>query len=178
MDYDASKAGVISLTHNFAREFSPYINVNCVCPGWVKTDMNKDLSLEQVHKEEKDILFNITGASVARCCMVPNNVLPARVNQHVMIIRSGKDFMSYYLLCTLCSNEAKRSLLGMSQSGSTREAITKGEIESFKIVIPSTELLKVYENQVEIIFAHIDIHKQENSKLTELQSLLLAKMGQ
>lgn len=135
-------------------------------------------SLDSVTIEEKDILFNITGASVARCCMVPNNVLPARVNQHVMIIRSGKDFMSYYLLCTLCSNEAKRSLLGMSQSGSTREAITKGEIESFKIVIPSTELLKVYENQAEIIFAHIDIHKQENSKLTELQSLLLAKMGQ
>ena len=135
-------------------------------------------SLDSVTIEEKDILFNITGASVARCCMVPNNVLPARVNQHVMIIRSEKDFMSYYLLCTLCSNEAKRSLLGMSQSGSTREAITKGEIESFKIVIPSTELLKVYENQVEIIFAHIDIHKQENSKLTELQSLLLAKMGQ
>ena len=135
-------------------------------------------SLDSVTIEEKDILFNITGASVARCCMVPNNVLPARVNQHVMIIRSEKDFMSYYLLCTLCSNEAKRSLLGMSQSGSTREAITKGEIESFKIVIPSTELLKVYENQAEIIFAHIDIHKQENSKLTELQSLLLAKMGQ
>ena len=135
-------------------------------------------ALDSVTIKEKDILFNITGASVARCCMVPNNVLPARVNQHVMIIRSGKDFMSYYLLCTLCSNEAKRSLLGMSQSGSTREAITKGEIESFKIVIPSTELLKVYENQVEIIFAHIDIHKQENSKLTELQSLLLAKMGQ
>ena len=135
-------------------------------------------ALDSVTIKEKDILFNITGASVARCCMVPNNVLPARVNQHVMIIRSGKDFMSYYLLCTLCSNEAKRSLLGMSQSGSTREAITKGEIESFKIVIPATELLKNYDYQAEIIFAHIDIHKQENSKLIELQSLLLAKMGQ
>lgn len=135
-------------------------------------------SLDSVTIEEKDILFNITGSSVARCCMVPNNVLPARVNQHVMIIRPEKDFMSYYLLCTLCSDKAKRSLLGMSQSGSTREAITKSEIESFKIVIPATELLKNYDNQAEIIFAHIDIHKQENSKLIELQSLLLAKMGQ
>lgn len=134
--------------------------------------------LDGVIVKEKDILFNITGASVTRCCMVPNNILPARVNQHVMIIRSEKDFMSYYLLCTLCSDEAKRTLLGMSQSGSTREAITKGEIESFKIIIPPTDLLKVYENQAEVIFAHADIHKQEYFKLAELQSLLLAKMGQ
>ena len=56
-DYDASKAGVISLTHNLAREFSPYIRVNCVCPGWANTDMNKELSVEQVHEEEKNILL-------------------------------------------------------------------------------------------------------------------------
>lgn len=56
-DYDASKAGVISLTHNFAREFSPFINVNCVCPGWVKTSMSKDLSIDQLKEEKKKILL-------------------------------------------------------------------------------------------------------------------------
>lgn len=56
-DYDASKAGVISLTHNFARELSPAISVNCICPGWVKTDMNKDLSYEQINEEKKKILL-------------------------------------------------------------------------------------------------------------------------
>ena len=133
--------------------------------------------LDGVTIQEKDILFNITGASVARCCMVPNNVLPARVNQHVMIIRSKHDFMSYYLLCTLCTDETKRSLLGMSQSGSTREAITKTDIESFNIAIPPKEMLKDFASQADIIFSYTDIYKQENSKLTELQSLLLARMG-
>lgn len=57
-DYDASKAGVISLTHNFAREFAPFINVNCICPGWTKTSMNKDLSLDQINSEKKKILLN------------------------------------------------------------------------------------------------------------------------
>lgn len=56
-DYDAAKAGVISLTHNTAREFAPFINVNCICPGWVKTPMNKDLSLEQINEEKKKILI-------------------------------------------------------------------------------------------------------------------------
>ncbi len=56
-DYDASKAGVISLTHNLAREFAPFITVNCICPGWVKTDMNKDLSIDQITEERKKILL-------------------------------------------------------------------------------------------------------------------------
>ena len=56
-DYDASKAGVINLTHNLARFFAPFINVNCVCPGWTKTNMNKDLSLEQIQEEKEKILL-------------------------------------------------------------------------------------------------------------------------
>ena len=58
------------------------------------------------------------------------------------------------------------------------DEINKAEIESFPIIIPSTEKLKDYSNKAEIVFSHIDIQKQENSKLTELQSLLLVKMGQ
>ena len=133
--------------------------------------------LDGVTVMEKDILFNITGASVARCCMVPQNVLPARVNQHVMIIRSKDAFMQYYILCVLCSEDAKRALLGMSQSGSTREAITKSEIESFKIMIPTKDILKDFTNKTDSIFSLANLQKQENAKLTELQSLLLARMG-
>lgn len=58
IDYDASKIGVISLTHNLAKYYAPRIRVNCICPGWVDTLMNKDLSKEQKDRENKKILLN------------------------------------------------------------------------------------------------------------------------
>lgn len=57
MDYDASKAGVISLTHNMAKSLAPNIRVNCVAPGWVNTNMNKDMYPAFKKEEEDKILL-------------------------------------------------------------------------------------------------------------------------
>lgn len=58
IDYDASKAGVISLTHNLAKEFSPYIRVNALALGWVDTDMNKDMDISFKEKELNKICLH------------------------------------------------------------------------------------------------------------------------
>jgi len=50
-DYDTSKAGVISLTKNFSQTLAPRIRVNSIAPGWVKTDINKDLPREFIKSE-------------------------------------------------------------------------------------------------------------------------------
>jgi len=55
LDYDASKAGVISLSHNLANHFAPYIRVNTICPGWVNTAMNKEMDKEYLIEECKKI---------------------------------------------------------------------------------------------------------------------------
>ena len=57
LDYDASKAGMISLTHNLALHFAPYIRVNCIAPGWINTEMNKNLDEEYKKEEENKILI-------------------------------------------------------------------------------------------------------------------------
>ncbi|MEG2321952.1 MAG: SDR family NAD(P)-dependent oxidoreductase [Bacilli bacterium] len=63
-DYDAAKAGVISLTHNFSLELAPYITVNCVAPGWVDTPMNKDLEATFKKEETNKIFIKRFGTSV------------------------------------------------------------------------------------------------------------------
>lgn len=57
LDYDASKAGVISLTHNLSVELSPNIRVNAVSPGWVNTDMNKNIDDEMMDEECENIFL-------------------------------------------------------------------------------------------------------------------------
>ena len=55
MDYDASKAGVIILTRDLAKELAPKIQVNSIAPGWVNTEMNKDLPKDFVEEETEKI---------------------------------------------------------------------------------------------------------------------------
>lgn len=56
IDYDASKKALISLTNNLALSFAPEVRVNCLCPGWINTKMNKDLD-ETFKKQEEEKIF-------------------------------------------------------------------------------------------------------------------------
>ena len=135
-------------------------------------------ALDGVSLKKQDILLNITGVSVARCCIVPEFILPARVNQHVMIIRPRAEYhLSNYLLCLLCYSDNKAKLLGISQSGSTREAITKEEVDGFKIVKPNKSIARSFDEKVSKILTMIEIKILNNNKLNEIQNLLLSKLA-
>ncbi len=99
--------------------------------------------MKGVTVEENDVLLNITGDSVARSCRVPTDVLPARVNQHVAIIRTDKDRLdSSYLAHYLVSPRMQATMLSWSGSGGTRKALTKGMIEGFEIPLPPLKTQK------------------------------------
>ena len=101
--------------------------------GLVFIDDEQANKLDNVTIKENDILLNITGASVARCCIVDKNYLPARVNQHVSIIRLEDKFIPNFLHYYIISPSVKSDLLFSSSGGATREAITKSMLEEFKV---------------------------------------------
>ena len=61
VDYDASKSGLISLTYDSAVQYSPYVRVNCIAPGWVNTEMNKELKEDFIKSETEKILVKRFG---------------------------------------------------------------------------------------------------------------------
>ena len=61
VDYDASKSGLISLTYDSAIQYSPYIRVNCIAPGWINTEMNKELEEDFIKSETEKILVKRFG---------------------------------------------------------------------------------------------------------------------
>ena len=104
------------------------------------TDEQAD-KLSNVTIEENDVLLNITGASVARCCAVPKELIPARVNQHVAIVRC-KDRLLPEFLCSMFTEDSYQRLLWSiaTSGGATREAITKQQIEDLVLIVPPIEL--------------------------------------
>lgn len=137
--------------------------------------------LNNVNIEKDDILLNITGASVARCCIVPENVLPARVNQHVSIIRPVKDvILSKYLHYSLIAVHNKKVLLGIGDQGATRQAITKSQLENFIVNYPSSikQQLKVVKD-IDILKNEIrsftTVFERKIENLEELKKSILQK---
>jgi 3-oxoacyl-[acyl-carrier protein] reductase len=92
IDYDASKVALISLTRNLAIQFAPYVTVNAVCPGWVDTDMNKDLPKDYVADETKKILLGrwANPAEIAKPIRFLCSDDASYINGEYIIINGGR----------------------------------------------------------------------------------------
>lgn len=117
-------------------------------------DEKQAKQLDIVTLQDEDVLINITGASVARSCIVPSDILPARVNQHVSIIRCKSSIANpFYVNHIFMSDGYQRLLLSIgSAGGATREAITKQELEQLNIPLPPISLqthFRIFVGQVE-----------------------------
>ncbi len=155
------KYGKLAEKHTHSNEY-PYP----VFSGYAVTGYTNEYSLE----EPTIVIIARGDAGTGRICMSPpkcflSNLAIAIETKDVAI----KDYLYYHLL-----DSDTMSL----RSGSAQAQITINNVGPFEIMIPMKDVCVDFSSKVETLYHTILIHKQENEKLTELQSLLLAKMGQ
>ncbi len=104
--------------------------------GLAFVSVEQDAEMKTSRVEPGDVLLNITGASIGRVCVVPAELCPANVNQHVSIIRCKPDLSPHYL-SLLISTPGFQKFISDTQAGATRQALTKSLIEEFRIPLLS-----------------------------------------
>ena len=138
--------------------------------GLAFIDEDQASELNNVTVNENDILLNITGDSIARVCKVPINILPARVNQHVAIIRANENVDSDYLLSYLVN--MKPYLLKICGVGGTRNALTKVAIEKLIINLPDFSTQKNIGSLINNINVKIELNNRINAELEAMAKTL------
>ena len=120
--------------------------------------------LKNVIIQKEDILINITGESVTRCCIAPKEYLPARVNQHVSIIRPRREIADYkYIYYYLHS--IKPELNSMAEIGCTRRALTKEMLEQITIPLPPLPEQRAIAGVLSSLDDKIDLLHRQNKTL-------------
>ena len=149
-------------------EKHPYSKVNPfpVFSGYAITGYTNEYTL----KEPTIVIIARGDAGTGRICMSPRKCflsnLAISIETNDVAI---KDYLYYHLL------ESDTMSL---RSGSAQAQITINNVEPFEIMIPTKEVCANFSRQVEMLYHHRVLCEQANEKLTELQSLILAKMGQ
>ena len=129
--------------------------------------------LRNVEVERDDVLVNITGDSVARVCQVDTDVLPARVNQHVAILRTDPELLHPgYLRYYLTSPQMQSMLLSWAGSGGTRNALTKGMLESLQIPLPPLTQQRLIARILGTLDDKIELNRRMNETLEQMARTL------
>ena len=137
--------------------------------GLVCIDEDAAQKLKNVIVKQDDVLLNITGDSVARACLVDPSFMPARVNQHVAIIRPDREeFDARFIRYFLVRPDTQNMLLAMAGVGGTRNALTKGMIEGLEIPKPKIEEQQSIADALSCLDAKIDLNRQTNQTLEQI----------
>lgn len=121
-----------------------------------------------------DVLLNITGDGVtfSRACIVPEEVLPACVNQHVSIIRVDRRKCHPQFLLSYLTHSAIKSYIESFNSGGSRRAVTKGHIDSFELPLPPVPVQEAIASILGSLDDKIECNRRMNRTLEAIARAL------
>lgn len=146
--------------------------------GLAFLDERQAAALDGATVRAQDVLLNITGASIGRVTLVPNDLDGARVNQHVCIIRPKTGLDARYLGAYL-SSPTVQSMIWADNTGTTRQALTKQQILGFEVPLPPLAEQKRIADKLDTVLARVDAVNERLARVAPLlkrfrQSVLAA----
>ncbi len=106
-----------------------------------------DAEMANSRVRANDVLLNITGASIGRCCVVPQLIDRANVNQHVCIIRPLMSRVEPKYLCNHLRSNSVQFLIQQVSSGAAREGLTLDDMKAFPVPLPPLDEQRAIINQ-------------------------------
>ena len=149
--------------------------INLDSPTYITDTIDEEMKGTRV--KPYDVLLNITGGSIGRCCIFPPELERANVNQHVSIIRVidsifTPDYMHYYWN----SNIGKMSI-SLYQTGGNREGMSADAIKNSPIMVIPIQEQKVITTYLDHKCSHIDklitLKQQKIEKLQQYKKSLI-----
>ena len=145
--------------------------------AYITEETHHEMSNSEVKK--RDVLINITGASIGRCTYVPQNLRIANVNQHVCILRPKKNILSKYLNYYLSSHKGQFQVF-LSQTGTSREGLNFTQLGNFIFILPKVseqnEIINFIETKDGKIFESIGEILSQINLLKEYRTTLISEI--
>jgi type I restriction enzyme S subunit len=118
---------------------------------YISEELNKKGSIVKA----KDILLNITGGSIGRCVVVPDDFDIANINQHVMIIRGVNLDIRFWIHNIIISPYIQSKIMDV-QVGVSREGLSAEKLKNFLIPLPPLEEQKRIVAKIEELLPYCD----------------------
>lgn len=139
---------------------------------FIPLEVHKSMNTSKVIAN--DILLNITGASIGRSCVVPNDFIEGNVNQHVCIIRIKNEKQIF--IQKIISSNIGQKLIYETQTGSGREGLNFESIKKFKINIPSLPEQQKIADYLSTVDNKINLLEEKKAQLGLYKKAMMQKL--
>jgi len=131
-------------------------------------------NMKRSQLNNRDVLLNITGASIGRSVVYEGESYDANVNQHVCIIRLNKYINPYYLSYYFTNDDFQQNVVSKN-IGATRQAFNYTQIKNFDILVPNISLQNDFEDKVNEINKQISVLAKSLDQINLLYDSILYK---
>lgn len=167
--FDYQNEGMLFVTSENVRDG----RLDILTPKFLPIEFNQKVKKSQLRNN--DILINIVGASIGRCCLYSSNYTYANINQAICLLRVKSDVLPQFIAYYLQGDETIKRLLG-SQNGSARQNLSLSDMRKFKFLLPPLQEQKKIAEILSKADEKLDLLKEKKQAYQAMKKGLMQQL--